>query len=43
MPYFQSHQVVVKMNYPIKQVLGKPELAGRMVAWFVELSEFDIQ
>ena len=31
-PYFQSHQVVVKMNYPIKQVLRKPELVGRMVA-----------
>ena len=31
-PYFQSHLVVVKMNYPIKQVLRKPELVGRMVA-----------
>ena len=41
-PYFQSHQLVVKTNYPMKQVLRKPELAGRMVAWFVELSEFDI-
>lgn len=30
-------------NYPIKQVLGKPDLAGRMVAWSVELSEYDIQ
>jgi len=42
-PYFQSHQVVVKTNYPIKQVLQKPELAGRMVAWSIELSEFDLQ
>ena len=25
-PYFQSYQVVVKMNYPVKQVLQKPEL-----------------
>jgi len=31
------------MNYPIKQVLRKPELAGRLVTWFVELLEFDIQ
>ena len=23
-PYFQSHKVVVKMNFPIKQVLRKP-------------------
>jgi len=33
-PYFQSHL--------IHQVLHKPYLAGRMVAWTVELSEFDI-
>nr|KYP34257.1 hypothetical protein KK1_044815 [Cajanus cajan] len=42
-PYFQSHQVVVKTNYPIKQILQKPELAGRMITWSVELSEFGIQ
>jgi len=42
-PYFQSHKIVVKSNYPIKQVLGKPDLAGRMAAWSIELSEYDIQ
>jgi len=42
-PYFQSHKIVVKSNYPIKQVLSKPDLAGRMVAWSIELSEYDIQ
>uniref|UniRef100_A0A151UGH4 Uncharacterized protein n=1 Tax=Cajanus cajan TaxID=3821 RepID=A0A151UGH4_CAJCA len=42
-PYFQSHQVTVKTDYPIKQILRKPELAGRMIAWSVELSEFGIQ
>nr|KYP43921.1 Retrovirus-related Pol polyprotein from transposon 17.6 [Cajanus cajan] len=41
--YFQSHQVVVKTDYPIKQILRKPELAGRMIAWSVELSEFGIK
>jgi hypothetical protein len=40
--YFQSHKVVVNTDYPIKKVLRKPGLAGRMVAWAVELSEFDI-
>jgi ribonuclease HI len=40
--YFQSHRVVVKTDYPIKKVLRKPDLAGRMVAWAVELSEVDI-
>jgi len=42
-PYFQSHQVVVKMNYPIKQVLRKPKLAGRMIACSIDLLEFDLQ
>ena len=41
-PYFQSHQVIVKMNYPIKQVLQKPKLMRRMVAWSIKLSEFDL-
>nr|KYP59175.1 Retrovirus-related Pol polyprotein from transposon 17.6 [Cajanus cajan] len=40
--YFQSHQVVVHTDCPISKVLGKPELAGRMMAWSVELSQFDI-
>ncbi|MCI26253.1 hypothetical protein A2U01_0047448, partial [Trifolium medium] len=35
-------QIVVKTDYPIKNVLRKPDLAGRMVAWSVELFEFDI-
>jgi hypothetical protein len=26
--YFQSHRIVVKTDYPIKQVLRKPDLAG---------------
>nr|KYP53964.1 hypothetical protein KK1_000129 [Cajanus cajan] len=42
-PYFQSHQVVVKTDHLIKQILRKPELAGRMIAWSVELSEFGIK
>ncbi|XP_020224192.1 uncharacterized protein LOC109806229 [Cajanus cajan] len=42
-PYFQSHQVVVKTDYPIKQILRKRELAIRMIAWSVELSEFGIK
>ncbi|XP_020231813.1 uncharacterized protein LOC109812294 [Cajanus cajan] len=36
-------EVVVKIDYPIKQILRKPELAGRIIAWSVELSEFRIQ
>ncbi|RDX78974.1 hypothetical protein CR513_40669, partial [Mucuna pruriens] len=41
-PYFQTFSIVVRMDLPIRQVLRKPDLAGRMVAWSVQLSEFDI-
>ena len=41
--YFQSFTVVVMTNLPIRKVLQKPDIAGRMVRWEVELSEFDIQ
>ncbi|XP_061364982.1 uncharacterized protein LOC133308378 [Gastrolobium bilobum] len=40
--YFQGHQIVVRSDLPIRQILHKPDLAGRMMAWAVELSEFDI-
>jgi len=41
--YFQSFTVVVMIDLPIHKVLQKPDVAGRMVRWAVELSEFDIQ
>lgn len=42
-PYLQGYKVFVKTNYPIKQVLKKANLAGRMVSWAVELLVHDIQ
>ncbi|XP_016164514.1 uncharacterized protein LOC107607039 [Arachis ipaensis] len=42
-PYFQSHEIHVRTDQPLRQVLQKPELAGRLVKWSVELSEFDIK
>ena len=41
--YFHSFTVVVMTNLPIQKVLQKPNVAGRMVRWAVELLEFDIQ
>ena len=41
-PYFQAHTIVVPTNQPLKQVLHKPDLSGRLVKWAVELGEFDI-
>ena len=41
--YFQSFTVIVMTDLPIHKVLQKPDVAGRMVRWTVELSEFDVQ
>ncbi|XP_020205690.1 uncharacterized protein LOC109790856 [Cajanus cajan] len=41
--YFQSHRILIRTDSPIVKVLRKPELAGRMVAWSIELSQFDIR
>lgn len=30
------------MNHPIKQIPKKLDIAGRMVVWVIELSEYDI-
>jgi len=30
-------------DLPIRKVLQKPDVAGRMLRWAVELSEFDVQ
>nr|XP_025612049.1 uncharacterized protein LOC112705434 [Arachis hypogaea] len=42
-PYFQSHTIIVRTGQPLRQVLSKPELAGRLIKWAIEHSEFDIQ
>ena len=42
-PYFQAHTIVVPTEYPMKQVLHKPEVSGRLMKWAIELSEFDIR
>jgi len=41
--YFQSFTVVVMTNLPIHKVLQKRNVAGRMVRWAMEISEFDVQ
>jgi len=30
-------------DQPIKKAMNKPEAAGRMVQWAIELSQFDIE
>ena len=42
-PYFQAHTIEVPTEYPMKQVLHKPEVFGRLMKWAIELSKFDIR
>ena len=41
-PYFQAHTIEVPTEYPMKQILHKPETSRRLMKWAIELSEFDI-
>ncbi|XP_059454999.1 uncharacterized protein LOC132185214 [Corylus avellana] len=41
-PYFQAHTINVLTEYPLKKVLRKLDLSGRLVNWAIEISEFDI-
>jgi ribonuclease HI len=42
-PYFQAHAIRVLTEYPLKKILQKPDLFGRLVNWAVELKEFDLE
>ncbi|XP_059315393.1 uncharacterized protein LOC132066002 [Lycium ferocissimum] len=40
--YFQSHPIVVVTTFPLRSILHRPELSGRLAKWAIDLSEFDI-
>ncbi|XP_064950492.1 uncharacterized protein LOC135604769 [Musa acuminata AAA Group] len=42
-PYFQAHLVEVITDQPLRQVLSKFDVAGRLLKWAVELGEHDIR
>ncbi|KAK1557267.1 hypothetical protein Q3G72_021359 [Acer saccharum] len=42
-PYFQAHRIGVYTNCPLKLILQKPEVSGRLTKWAIELSEFDVE
>jgi len=41
-PYFQAHAVTVLIDPPLRQVLQKPKISGRLTKWVIKLSEYDI-
>ena len=41
-PYFQAHPVMVLTNLPLRGMIHKSDLSGRMARWAMELSEYGI-
>lgn len=41
-PYFLSHPVIVRTNFPLNTTLGRVDASGRMMKWAVELGQFEI-
>ncbi|XP_070043089.1 uncharacterized protein [Nicotiana tomentosiformis] len=41
-PYFQCHPIYVATAYPLRNILHKQELSGRLAKRAIELSEYDI-
>ncbi|GAU43325.1 hypothetical protein TSUD_390240 [Trifolium subterraneum] len=40
--YFLAHSIVIRTDQPVKQLLARPDMVGRMLKWSLELAEFDI-
>ena len=41
--YFQAHSIVVLTEFPLKALLRKADLSGRVSRWAVKLGKFDIK
>ncbi|GLU08947.1 hypothetical protein SLE2022_258280 [Rubroshorea leprosula] len=41
--YFQSHEIIVYTDLPLKKILQKLELSDRLIGWAVKLSEYDLK
>jgi len=41
--YFQNHKIKVMTDLPIRYILQKEDISGRLVKWAIELSEYGLQ
>nr|XP_027083607.1 uncharacterized protein LOC113705903 [Coffea arabica] len=41
-PYFQAHSIIVVTDQPLRQILAKPEVSGRMTKWAIDLAKHNI-
>ncbi|XP_074328058.1 uncharacterized protein LOC141665969 [Apium graveolens] len=42
MHYFQGREIRVVTNQPLRKIIYKPDISGRLVNWAVELSQFNL-
>jgi hypothetical protein len=42
-PYFQAHTIRVLTEYPLRKVMQKLDLSGRLENWAIELGQFDLE
>jgi hypothetical protein len=42
-PYFQAHTIRILTEYPLRKVMQKLDLLGRLANWAIELEEFDLE
>ncbi|GAU49214.1 hypothetical protein TSUD_369830 [Trifolium subterraneum] len=40
--YFLAHSIIIRTDQPVKQLLARPDMVGRMLKLSLELAEFDI-
>ncbi|GAU46913.1 hypothetical protein TSUD_402940, partial [Trifolium subterraneum] len=40
--YFLAHSIIIRIDQPVKQLLARPDMVGRMLKWSLELAEFDL-
>ena len=40
--YFETHPITVITDFPIKQILRKPNLSSRLTKWVIDLGIYDV-
>src|SRR5436190_1582117 len=41
--YFQVHNIIMPMGFPLGEILHNPDASGHIAKWALELAEFDIK
>jgi hypothetical protein len=42
-PYFQAHTIRILTEYPLRKVMQKLDLSGRLANWAIKLGQFDLE